>query len=429
MIQAKQVKECCLLTVIKDTLLQLLFALMPSVVYSIYYRNLTVNYSRSFIIVICSLCLILSMTFASSVQPGLIFDIRYVIMFFGILFGGLTTGWILLVEFLIYRLYIGGSGVIDAIIILVITFPLSVMLASVYQRTRHRLWIVFTAGISFSVIPLTVLYITKPDYIMNQLLFNILAMPVQNSLGIWLLITMFNKSVTDKELSLKYIQNEKAEAVNHVAASLAHEVRNPLTTVLGFLQLMKSGTFSPEKTNRFLEISMEEIRRTEQILSDYLSISKPAASIQQRLELISQMQAVVEVMTSYANMNNVALHIRCPQTPIFISGSTAELKQLLVNFIKNAIEASKDVTKGTVEISIREEPPHVIIRIEDNGIGMTEEQLNRLGSIYYSTKMNGTGLGLTFSYQAIRAMNGSVSVSSEPLSGTTFVIRLPIARG
>nr|WP_223260614.1 HAMP domain-containing sensor histidine kinase [Paenibacillus ihbetae] len=414
---------------IKDTLLQLLFALMPSVVYSIYYRNLTVNYSRSFIIVICSLCLILSMTFASSVQAGLIFDIRYVIMFFGILFGGLTTGWILLVEFLIYRLYIGGSGVIDAIIILVITFPLSVMLASVYQRTRHRLWIVFTAGISFSVIPLTVLYITKPDYIMNQLLFNILAIPVQNSLGIWLLITLFNKSVTDKELSLRYVQNEKAEAVNHVAASLAHEVRNPLTTVLGFLQLMKSGTFSPEKTNRFLEISMEEIRRTEQILSDYLSISKPAASIRQRLELISQMQAVVEVMTSYANMNNVALRIRCPQTPIFISGSTAELKQLLVNFIKNAIEASKDVTKGTVEISIREEPPHVVIQIEDNGIGMTEEQLNRLGSIYYSTKMNGTGLGLTFSYQAIRAMNGSVSVSSEPLSGTTFVIRLPIAGG
>lgn len=429
MILAKQVKECCLLTVIKDTLLQLLFALMPSVVYSIYYRNLTVNYSRSFIIVICSLCLILSMTFASSVQAGLIFDIRYVIMFFGILFGGLTTGWILLVEFLIYRLYIGGSGVIDAIIILVITFPLSVMLASVYQRTRHRLWIVFTAGISFSVIPLTVLYITKPDYIMNQLLFNILAIPVQNSLGIWLLITLFNKSVTDKELSLRYVQNEKAEAVNHVAASLAHEVRNPLTTVLGFLQLMKSGTFSPEKTNRFLEISMEEIRRTEQILSDYLSISKPAASIRQRLELISQMQAVVEVMTSYANMNNVALRIRCPQTPIFISGSTAELKQLLVNFIKNAIEASKDVTKGTVEISIREEPPHVVIQIEDNGIGMTEEQLNRLGSIYYSTKMNGTGLGLTFSYQAIRAMNGSVSVSSEPLSGTTFVIRLPIAGG
>nr|WP_237087029.1 HAMP domain-containing sensor histidine kinase [Paenibacillus ihbetae] len=414
---------------IKDTLLQLLFALMPSVVYSIYYRNLTVNYSRSFIIVICSLCLVLSMTFASSAQAGLIFDIRYVIMFFGILFGGLTTGWILLVEFLIYRLYIGGSGVIDAIIILVITFPLSVMLASVYQRTRHRLWIVFTAGISFSVIPLTVLYITKPDYIMNQLLFNILAIPVQNSLGIWLLITLFNKSVTDKELSLRYVQNEKAEAVNHVAASLAHEVRNPLTTVLGFLQLMKSGTFSPEKTNRFLEISMEEIRRTEQILSDYLSISKPAASIRQRLELISQMQAVVEVMTSYANMNNVALRIRCPQTPIFISGSTAELKQLLVNFIKNAIEASKDVTKGTVEISIREEPPHVVIQIEDNGIGMTEEQLNRLGSIYYSTKMNGTGLGLTFSYQAIRAMNGSVSVSSEPLSGTTFVIRLPIAGG
>lgn len=416
-----------LLPVIKDILLQLLFALMPSVAYSIYYRNLTVNYSRKFIIVICSFCLLLSMTFASSVQAGLIFDIRYVIMFFGILFGGLATGCVLLIEFLCYRLYIGGSGAIDAVIILAITFPLSVMLASAYRRTRRKLWTLFIAGISFSFIPLVVLYITKPDYILNHLAFNILAMPVQNSLGIWLLITLFNKSVTDKELSLKYVQNEKAEAANQVAASLAHEVRNPLTTVLGFLQLMQSGAFPPEKTAHFLEISMEEIRRTEQILTEYLSISKPAASLQQRLELISHMKSVVEVMTPYANMSNVTLQPRYPKTPVYIVGNTAELKQLLVNFIKNAIEACRDVAKGTVGISIREEAPRVTIRIEDNGVGMTKEQQSRLGSIYYSTKMSGTGLGLTYSYQAIRAMNGSVSVSSEPHAGTTFLITLPLA--
>lgn len=416
-----------LLPVIKDILLQLLFALMPFVAYNIYYRKLTVNYSRYFIILICSLCLLLSMTFASSVQSGLIFDVRYVIMFFGIVFGGFATGAILLIEFLIYRLYIGGSGMIDAIIILIITFPLSVLLASLYHRTKNKFWIIFIAGISFSLIPILVLYVTKPDYILNHFVFNVLAMPVHNSLGIWLLITLFNKSVSDKELYLRYIQNEKAEAVNHVAASLAHEVRNPLTTVLGFLQLIKSGTFPQEKTERFLEISMEEIRRTEQILSEYLSISKPLVPFQQKLELSAQIRSVVELMTSYANMSNVTLSTVYPEFPIYISGSPAELKQLLVNFIKNAIEASKDVEKGRVNIRIYEEAEQVAIEIQDNGVGMTPEQLSRLGSIYYSTKMSGTGLGLTFSYQAIRAMDGSVSVRSSPRSGTVFLITLPLA--
>ena len=190
-----------LLPVVKDVLLQLLFSLMPFVAYNIYYGKLTTNYSRSFIMVICSLCLLLSMTFASSVQSGLIFDVRYVIIFFGMLFGGIETGAILLVEFLIYRLYIGGSGMVDAIIILVFTFPLSVLLSLMYQRSKHKLWIVFIAGISFSFIPLIVIYLTKPDYIMEYFLFNILAIPVTNSLGIWLLVTLFNKSVSDKELS------------------------------------------------------------------------------------------------------------------------------------------------------------------------------------------------------------------------------------
>ncbi|WP_280755092.1 sensor histidine kinase [Paenibacillus sp. LBL] len=416
-----------LLPVIKDVLLQLLFALMPFVAYNIYYRKLTVNYSRNFILLICSLCMLLSMTFASSVQSGLIFDVRYVIMFFGILFGGFMTGAILLIEFLIYRLHIGGSGMIDAIIILIITFPLSVLLATLYHKSKHKFWIVFIAGISFSLIPLLVLYITKPDYILSHFIFNVLVMPVHNSLGIWLLVTLFNKSVSDKELYLQYIQNEKAEAVNHVAASLAHEVRNPLTTVLGFLQLIKSGTFPQEKTDRFLEISMEEIRRTEQILSEYLSISKPLVPFQQKLELTAQIRSVVELMTSYANMSNITLSADYPELPVYISGSPAELKQLLVNFIKNAIEASRDVDKGCVNIRIYEEAEQVAIEIQDNGIGMNPEQLSRLGSIYYSTKMSGTGLGLTFSYQAIRAMDGSVSVRSSPRSGTVFLITLPLA--
>lgn len=412
---------------IKDVLLQLLFALTPFVAYNIYYRNLEINYSRRFIVIICSFCLLLSMTFPSSVQSGLIFDVRYVIMFFGILFGGTATGLILLVEFVIYRIYIGGTGMLDSIIILIITFPLSLLLCSLYHKIRKQYLITFIAGVSFSIIPLIILYINKTDYIMAHLSFNILVMPVQNGLGIWLLITLFNKSVTDKELSLKFIQNEKVEAINQVAASLAHEVRNPLTTVLGFLKLIRANTFNREKTERFIDISIEEIHRTEQILSEYLSISKPLGTFQQKIDLAGQLKTVVEVMTPYANMNNVSLEAAYPATPIYIFGNPTELKQLLVNFIKNAIEASADQPKARVSMQFTQHLRRVQLLIQDNGIGMNEEQLSRLGSIYYSTKSTGTGLGLTFSYQAVRSMNGTIAVQSEPLSGTVFTISLPLA--
>lgn len=172
---------------------------------------------------------------------------------------------------------------------------------------------------------------------------------------------------------------------------------------------------------------MEEIRRTEQILSEYLSISKPHLPFQQRIELTAQINSVVELMTSYANMSNVTLSTDSPPSHLYITGSPAELKQLLVNFIKNAIEACRDVDNGMVNITVYEDAEQVAVEIKDNGVGMTPEQLSRLGSIYYSTKMSGTGIGLTFSYQAIRAMNGSVSVRSSPRSGTVFLITLPHA--
>ncbi|WP_054956270.1 ATP-binding protein [Paenibacillus dakarensis] len=412
---------------IKDILLQLLFALSPFVIYNIHYRKLEINYSKRFILITCSFCLLVSMSFPSSTQEGFIFDSRYVIMFFGILFGGISTGLILLGEFIIYRLYIGGAATFDALIIQAFTFPLSILLCSLYHKIRNGHIITFVAGIGFSLIPFIELYINHPDYIIANLSFNILVIPVQNCLGIWLLVTLFNKSVQDKEFYLKHIQNEKVEAINQVAASLAHEVRNPLTTVLGFLKLIRSNSFNKEKTERFIDISIEEIHRTEQILSDYLSISKPLECIQQKIDLVSQLRTVVEVMTPYAIMNNVTLETESLASPILIFGNPSELKQLLVNFIKNAIEACMNVPCARVGISFRIHLQRVQLVIEDNGIGMDQEQLSRLGSIYYSTKSTGTGLGLTYSYQAIRSMNGTVSVQSEPRSGTSFTISLPLA--
>ncbi|CAH1057317.1 sensor histidine kinase [Paenibacillus pseudetheri] len=412
---------------VKDILLQLLFALTPFVLYTIYYRDKAENYSKQFITITCMICLFMSMTFPASVQKGIIFDVRYVIMFFGMVYGGITTGVVLLVEFLIYRLLIGGQGIFSAVIILSITFSLSALLSILYRRcSEYRKLVTFIAGISFSLIPIGTMLATEYHYTIQNLNFNILVMPVQNSLGIWILISLFNKAVSDKELYLRYLQSEKSETIAHVAASLAHEVRNPLTAVMGFLKLLKDDSITKEKSQKYIDICLEEIKRTEVILSEYLSIAKPNHSMVEKIELVQQIYAIIDIITPYANMNNVTLEIQHLEDQLYVSANPTEIKQLFINFIKNAIEACAVLPSGNVNICIERQSKFAKIAIIDNGVGMSIEQMDRLGSIYFSTKSKGTGLGLTLSYQLIRSMNGDVTVRSKSGEGTQFILTLPL---
>jgi two-component system sporulation sensor kinase B len=349
-------------------------------------------------------------------------------MFFGMVYGGMTTGIFLLVEFLIYRLLIGGQGLFSAIIILSITFSLSALLSILYRRrSESRKLITIIAGFSFSIIPIGTMFATEHQYTIQHLKFNILAMPVQDFLGIWILISLFNKAVSDKELYLRYLQSEKSETIAHVAASLAHEVRNPLTAVMGFLKLLKDDSITREKSRKYIAICLEEIKRTEVILSEYLSIAKPNQAVVEKIELVQQIHSIVEIMTPYANMNNVSLELQHLEEKLYISANPTEIKQLFINFIKNAIEACAILTTGNVNIIIVRQSENAKISIIDNGVGMSNEQMDRLGSIYFSNKSTGTGLGLTLSYQFIRSMNGDVTVRSKSGEGTEFILMLPLS--
>lgn len=412
--------------IFRDLLLQWFFALMPFVMYNVYYRDKTENYSQKFIVITSMISLFFSMTFASSVEIGLIYDIRYIIFYFGMVYGGLQTMFILLAEFIIYRFYIGGVGKWAAIAIMLQMIPLSLLFYHINKKTRRFALVTLSAGISFSIIPfVTLLYLHK-DYLLENLAFHILTMPVQNAIGIWLLMSLFNKAVSDKELYINFAQNEKAQAINHVAASLAHEVRNPLTAVKGFLQLIRENSLPQEKIKQYIDISQDEIQRTETILSEYLSISKPLTNRREPVNLSQQLQIINDVMTPYANMHNVQIQIEKTDQTIIIMANPEEMKQVLVNFVKNAVEASSHGSNGKVYIRLEKQDNRAILTIRDNGIGMTEEQIKRLGTIYFSTKSSGTGLGLTFSYQVIRNLSGKVSVNSEPRGGTIFTISLPL---
>jgi len=417
------------LNIAKEILLQHFFALMPFVMYNIYYRDKTQNYDQKFIIITSVICLFLSMTFGVGVIPGFFYDSRYVIMFFGLLFGGLQTGFILLIEFILYRFYIGGEGAWPSMISMSIAFPMLILLYKMYQKGHRKSLIILMAGIITSIIPLATVYIGNPEDITSDPVFHAFAIPVQYTIGIWVLIPLFQRAVSNKELFISYAQYEKMEAVSHVAASLVHEVRNPLTAVKGFLKLIRENPIDRKKVEGYIDICTEEIQRTESILSEYLSISKPKTDKREAVDLHLQLQTILDVMKPYANMNNAQLELDAVEGPVQILANQDKIKQFLVNFIKNAIEACANVPSGEVNLRLEVVARKALLTIKDNGVGMSKEQVNRLGTIYYSTKIKGTGLGLTFSYQVIHELGGSVSVSSTPQVGTQFTITLPMLKG
>ncbi|WEK54624.1 MAG: HAMP domain-containing sensor histidine kinase [Candidatus Cohnella colombiensis] len=416
------------MNIMKELLLQQFFALMPFVMFNIYYRDKMQNYDRKFIIITSVICLFLSMTFGAGVITGFFYDIRFVIMFFGLIFGGLQTGFILLFEFVLYRIYLGGDGTWPSMITMSIAFPLSILLYKMYQRIHRKSLIILMAGFIISLIPLATVYFHNPEDVTSHLVFHTFAIPIQNAAGIWILIPLFQRAISNKELFIIYAQNEKMEAISHVAASLVHEVRNPLTTVKGFLKLIRESPMERNKVESYIDICTEEIQRTESILSEYLSISKPMTEKREAVDLYLQLQTIIDVMKPYANMYNVNLDMNKTAGPIQILANQDRIKQFLVNIIKNAIEACANVPLGEVNLRLEVINRKAILTIKDNGIGMSQEQVNRLGSIYFSTKTKGTGLGLTFSYQVIHELGGSVSVHSIPQVGTQFSITLPILK-
>lgn len=219
------------------------------------------------------------------------------------------------------------------------------------------------------------------------------------------------------------INTEKLQAVSHLAASISHEVRNPLTATKGFLQLLKSDdNLSKEKKQQFIDIAISELNRAENIINDYLAFAKPSMELQETIEIQSEINKVIEIVKPLANMN--AVFIQCHVPVFYVNGEKHLFQQCFVNLVKNAIESMQG--GGVLILEAQQSKKGINITISDTGIGMTDEQLGRLGEPYFSTKgIKGTGLGMVAVYRIVKSMHGSIRVKSKPQEGTTFTIYLP----
>jgi two-component system sporulation sensor kinase B len=235
------------------------------------------------------------------------------------------------------------------------------------------------------------------------------------------LIEFLNKYFHMQE---EVVKSEKMKIVSDMAASVAHEIRNPLTTVRGFIQLFGSAGLDEEKRGLYRKICLEELDRAQLIITDYLSLAKPDPEINETINVSDELIYLSNVLLTYANYNQIEINQTVSEDrALYITGDRYKFRQALINIGKNAIEAMNN--GGILDIKAEKTGENVVIGISDNGTGMTPEQVNRLGTPYYSTKEKGTGLGTMVSFGIIKKMNGKIEVRSEIGRGTVYTLTFP----
>jgi PAS domain S-box-containing protein len=233
-------------------------------------------------------------------------------------------------------------------------------------------------------------------------------------------IISYSKDVTHlRETEERLRKSEKLSIVGELAASVAHEVRNPLTALKGFVQLLKT---SDNKHDSYYNIMSDELDRINLIASELLVLGKPQEIQFTRLDIVQLLEDVRALLEAEANMYNANISIHVHHPVPYLSCEANQLKQVFINIIKNSIEASA----RDISIEFTEKDQWVFITIKDDGHGIDQNRIENLGEPFYSSKEKGTGLGLTISYRIIETHGGKITFYSEVGKGTIVKIGLPV---
>lgn len=216
-------------------------------------------------------------------------------------------------------------------------------------------------------------------------------------------------------------QSEKLTLTGQLAAGIAHEIRNPLTAIKGFLQLLDGG-FTLRKEH--VAVMSSELMRIEGILNELLLLAKPHELKFYRQDVNQIVHQVVTLMETEANMKNVVLHYHPWGESLPVACDENQLKQVFINLIKNGMESMPGGGELIVHTESRDQKAAVIFT--DCGSGIPEDILKRIGQPFLTTKEKGTGLGLATSFSIIENHNGNVKVKSELGKGTEFTVQLPL---
>ena len=213
---------------------------------------------------------------------------------------------------------------------------------------------------------------------------------------------------------------EKDKKIKDALFKLTHEIKNPLAVCKGYLEMINFD--KKEKAEKYIVIMKEEIDRSLNIMTDFIQLNKIKIE-KKKISINNLLNDIYDSFKLVAKTKNIRLKNIDQHYNIYVDGDYERLKQVLINLIKNSIEAINE--NGIIEIGSKIYGNYIEINVKDNGIGMSEEALLKLKEMFYTTKENGTGLGISLSNEIIEAHGGSLTFISHLNEGTIAQIRLP----
>ncbi len=217
---------------------------------------------------------------------------------------------------------------------------------------------------------------------------------------------------------------DRLSALGELSASMAHEIRNPLGSIRGAVEILKDDYQEDEAKYEFIQILLKETDRLNRIVQEFLGFARPKQPDLRPADMNEAIESVLALTTQEAKKAGVKVEKRLGPAIGRRSLDAGLLKQAFLNLVLNAIQAMPDGGVLTVESGIRDST--IEVTISDTGIGIPEENRKKLFSPFFTTKKNGTGLGLAITYRIIENHRGSIDVVSEPGKGTRFTVRIPL---
>lgn len=261
---------------------------------------------------------------------------------------------------------------------------------------------------------------TKIKY--DSMTYHIFTAPLQHESGIAGGLVMIIQDLTEEEKIRSELDNvERLTLVGQMAAGITHEIRNPMAVVRGFLQLMREK--SPEDLHSYYHIVMEELDRANSIINDFLSLAQSRVSDKEMVQLHLIMEELTPLIWADANLRGQSVELKLSPSLPLLRLNVREIKQLILNLARNGMEAME--AKGVLTLETCEHEDTAQLIITDTGSGIPQSQLKQLFAPFFTTKSQGTGLGLSLCLSIAERHNGTIHVESEVGKGTSVIVTIP----
>ena len=395
-----------------NMVLNIILILFPLICYILYLANITENKEKTkegYLSLALYSSLFLYVKFSSTVNDYTAFILVNVPLLISIIKNKNLSTFILSVLIVLLSYSIFNFNIMCLVIEYLVYFILSFVL----KGKKNMLNII----IVFSVIKTVMSYVYAPNFnILGSFIFLFI---------IFLILYLFNigESMMDMHLNIQKLKKEKV--INDSIFKITHEIKNPIAVCKGYLDMFDAT--DTEKSEKYVKILKDEIDHTLELLKDFLAFSKINID-KEEMDIGMLLDEVYSDFKNYVEANRIEFNYNNVDDDIYINGDYKRLKQVFINLIKNSMEAIKEKNERNGLISIKSivDNNYINITVEDNGTGIDSNTLKDIYKPFFTTKQDGTGLGVCFSKEVIDALDGKINYYTEYGKWTKVLVSFPI---